>query len=539
MSILQTPLDWSRYLRYGLWAVARHKRSMGILDKIVTKPNKNSSKPDRILRQAPRADAETVDDMRATQPTVGRLAQIGLRHCGNYELLEEVARGGMGIVYRAKDKKLDRIVAVKMILDRNLASQDDIARFRGEAQATAHLSHPGIVPVYDVGEQDGHHYYAMGYVPGPTLADKLKHGIPPIHEGLSVLMDIANAVHYAHTQGVVHRDLKPSNILMGDNDQPRITDFGLAKRADHSSQLTTAGQIMGTPGYMAPEQASGHAFEVGPEVDVYALGALLYHVLTGHAPFHQSIDILSAVLEQDPTPPRILVHSVQRDLSSICMKCLTRRPENRYESANQFKEELQRFINGEPVMAHTAGVVPAIGRWMKREPRLAVTVMAAFVFYTYHLITYLLGEPGISVRFHATTTGLVIAWCSIAWIYQQLVLKPNPNRWLPTLWVTTDVLLLTGFLMFAAAGAHSPLVSIYFGLVAAAALWFKQSVVNTVACVSSVCYLGVVVHSNTCRPELERITYMDVVPIILMIFIISMIQNAVIWCIRRGIKSKA
>jgi hypothetical protein len=324
---------------------------------------------------------------------------------------------------------------------------------------------------------------------------------------------------------------------MGDNDQPRIVDFGIAKRTDRSSQLTMAGQIMGTPGYMAPEQAGGQAFEAGPEVDVYALGALLYHVLTGHAPFHQSIDVLSAVLEQDPTPPRILVRSVQRDLSSICMKCLTRRPEKRHESANQFKEELQRFISGEPVLARTAGVVPAIVRWMKRQPRLAVTVMAAFVFYTYHLVTVFLGEAGISGRFHTITTGLVIAWCSIAWIYQQLVLKPNPNRWLPTLWVTTDVLLLTGFLMFAADGAHSSLVSIYFGLVAAAALWFKQSVVSTVACVSSVCYLGVVVHSNYCRPEFEPITYMDVVPIVLMIFIISMIQNAVIWCIRRGVKS--
>ena len=219
------------------------------------------------------------------------------------------------------------------------------------------------------------------------------------------------------------------------------------------------------------------------------------------------------------------------------MKCLTRRPEKRYESASQFKEELQRFINGEPVMARTAGVVPAIVRWMKPQPRLAVTVVAAFVFYTYHSIAYGLGEPGLGGRFHTCTTLLAILWCSIAWIYQQLVLKPNPSRWLPTLWVTTDVLLLTGFLMFAADGAHSSLVSIYFGLVAAAALWFKHSVVSTAACVSSVCYLGVVVHSNYCRPEFEWITYVNFVPIVLMILIVAMIQSVVIWCMRRGVKT--
>ncbi len=482
-------------------------------------------------------DDETILDSDATQPAVGRHRRIGLRQCGCYELLEEVARGGMGVVYRARDSKLDRIVAVKMILDRNLASRRDIERFRLEARAAAQLSHPGIVPVYDVGEQEGYHYYVMGYVPGPTLADKLMDGTPPVHEGLAVLMGIANAVHYAHSQGVVHRDLKPSNILLGENNQPRIVDFGLAKRSDRSSELTMAGQIMGTPGYMAPEQAAGHAFEAGPEVDIYALGAVLYHVLTGHSPFHQSIDVLSAVLEQDPTPPRVLDRSIRRDLSNVCMKCLTRYPEKRYESADQFEQELQRFINGEAVIARTTGVSPVLIRWMRRQPRLAVTVVAALMFYVYHWVTYFLDEPGIGGWFHTSTTVLVLGWCSIAWVYQQLVLKPNPNRWLPHMWVTTDVILLTWFLMFAADGALSSLVSIYFGLVAAAALWFKQSVVNTVVCVSTLCYLGVVVHSNMCRPELERITYMKVVPVILMLLIVSMIQKVVIWCIGRGVKT--
>lgn len=502
----------------------------------------------QMKRQKNKADLESLkvtrsiiadeisEDVAGLYAASGQRPGIGIHHCGDYELLEEIARGGMGVVFRAKDRKLDRIVAVKMILDRNLASEKEVARFSTEARAAAHLSHPGIVPVHDVGEQDGHHYYAMGYVPGPTLADKLENGPLPTDEGLEILMQIADAVHYAHTQGVVHRDLKPSNILMGDNDQPRIVDFGLAKRADHSSQLTIAGQIMGTPGYMAPEQAAGKAGKAGPEVDVYALGALLYHVLTGHSPFYQSIDVLSAVLEQDPTPPRVLDRRIRRDLSNICMKCLTRSPEKRYDSAKQLKEELQRFISGEPVIAGSSGVVAAIASWVRRQPRFAVTVIGASVFYAYHWVPYLLGEPGISRRFHTHTTILVLVWCLAAWIYQRLVLKPNPHPWLPYVWLTTDTLLLSWFLMSAAKGAHSSLVAIYFGLVAGAALWFKESVVKIAAIVVTVCYVVVVLYSNYCFPEMEKITYMESVPAILMIFIIAMIQDVIIWCIRRGVQ---
>ena len=254
---------------------------------------------------AQRRACSDVAPLRAGSMHGGMEPHSASAQCGNYNLLHEVARGGMGIVFRAYDTKLQRTVALKMILDRNLASEEAVKRFYAEAETAAGLNHPGIVPVYDVGAHAGHHFYAMGFVEGPTLSNELRRRRFAMQESARLVLELARAVAYAHEHGVVHRDLKPGNILLDSDGQPHITDFGLAKRTDRPSELTMDGQIIGTPGYMAPEQAAGDVEHLGPAVDIYALGAILYHLITGHPPFRTALDALVCVLEQDPVPPRV------------------------------------------------------------------------------------------------------------------------------------------------------------------------------------------------------------------------------------------
>ncbi|MEO7318394.1 MAG: protein kinase [Chthoniobacteraceae bacterium] len=288
-----------------------------------------------------------------------KLPEAGER-IGDYELLEEIARGGMGIVFKARQEKLDRLVAVKMILAGGFASPELVRRFRAEVEAAAQLQHPNIVRIHETGEQEGQPYFSMDYVEGGSLA-KLIRGKPlPAKRAAGYVKAIAEAIHYAHEQGILHRDLKPSNVLIDSNDQPRVTDFGLAKRLADSrlstrdaTQLTVTGQALGSPGYMSPEQASGQRGPVSVTSDVYSLGAILYHALTGRPPFEgESIaDTLHQVLHQEPMPPRLVSAAVPVDLDSICLKCLEKNPANRYPSAAMLAEDLVRFQNGEPIKA--------------------------------------------------------------------------------------------------------------------------------------------------------------------------------------------
>ncbi len=229
----------------------------------------------------------------------------GGRDFGDYELLNEIARGGMGVVYKARQRKLNRVVALKMILAGQLAGPQDVQRFYSEAEAAAQLDHPGIVPIYEIGQHQGQHFFSMAYVPGASLAGKVKEGPLPQHEAAEVVRKIAQAVQYAHERGIIHRDLKPHNVLLDEQGEPKVTDFGLAKQVKGDSGLTATGAIMGTPSYMPPEQAAGKR-EVGPAADVYALGAILYHLLTGRPPFQavNQLDIVLQVLEREPIPPR-------------------------------------------------------------------------------------------------------------------------------------------------------------------------------------------------------------------------------------------
>src|SRR5262245_10875594 len=295
------------------------------------------------------------------------------RRIGDYELLDEIARGGMGVVYKARQVSLDRIVAVKMLLFGPLASKDYIHRFRVEASAAASLQHPNIVAVHEVGVQQNHHYLAMDYIPGQTLS-KLSGGQPlPPRRAAAYVQTIAEAIHYAHERGVLHRDLKPSNVLIDLNDQPHVTDFGLAKRLEADSDLTLSGQVLGSPNYMPPEQASGKRGKVGRYSDVYSLGAILFHLLTGRPPFvgGSASETLQLVLEREPITPRMLVARVPRDLETICLKCLEKDRAKRYQTAQALAEDLGRYLRGEPIHALPVSRSERVWRWCRRKPALA------------------------------------------------------------------------------------------------------------------------------------------------------------------------
>ncbi|MBN2506369.1 MAG: serine/threonine protein kinase [Verrucomicrobia bacterium] len=313
------------------------------------------------------------------------------RRFGDYELLEEIAHGGMGVVYKARQGSLNRTVAVKLIRAGPYASKEYVHRFRVEASAAAVLQHPHIVAVHEVGVHQGQHYFSMDYVAGRSLAQIVREGPLAPNRAARYVQQIAEAIEYAHAAGILHRDLKPSNVLIDAQDQPRITDFGLAKQLHSDSAVTLTGEVIGTPGYMPPEQASGRRGAVQAWSDVYSLGAILYHLLTGRAPFAGlSIEAtIDAMLHQDPVSVRLLNPAVPRDLDTICLKCLEKEPAKRYVSAQLLAEELGRFLNQKPILArplHTAG---RTWRWCRRNPRLASAVGLA-------VLSLLIGLAGVS-----------------------------------------------------------------------------------------------------------------------------------------------
>ncbi len=304
-----------------------------------------------------------------------------VRYFGDYELLEEIARGGMGVVYKARQANLNRIVALKMILAGQFAGEEDVQRFYTEAEAAASLDHPGIVPIFEIGEHAGQHYFSMGYIEGESLAHRVADGPLPPREAAELVKKICDAMAYAHDRGVIHRDLKPANILIDSNGQPKVTDFGLAKKTEADSGLTGTGQILGTPAYMPPEQASGKT-DIGPLADVYSLGAILYCLLTGRPPFQAAspMDTLLQVLDQEPVAPKHLNLAVPIDLETICLKCLNKESFKRYDSANSLGVDLQRYLNGEPIRARPVGQAERVWRWCRRNPAIATLSMLAASF---------------------------------------------------------------------------------------------------------------------------------------------------------------
>jgi predicted Ser/Thr protein kinase len=301
-----------------------------------------------------------------------------LRYFGDYEVLELIAHGGMGVVYRAKQVSLNRVVALKMILSGQLASSAAVQRFRQEAEAAANLDHPNILPIYEVGEHDGQHYFSMKLIGGGSLADLIPKIKGKSKEIARLVETIASAVHFAHQRGILHRDLKPANILIEADGTPVITDFGLAKRVGEHSGMTQSGAALGTPSYMPPEQARGSK-DISTSADVYSLGAILYEMLTGQPPFKAGsvIETLRLVVEKEPAAPRSLNRRIDKELSTIAMKCLEKDPAKRYASAEALANDLQRWRKGEPISARRAGLIRRTRKWLVRNPIPVFLLLAA------------------------------------------------------------------------------------------------------------------------------------------------------------------
>ncbi len=311
-------------------------------------------------------DADTVTpDLNGGSSTNGITHMPIAQRIDDYEIIGELARGGMGVVYRAKQISLRRVVALKMMLGEQ--HPDTVRRFLTEAESAASLDHPGIVPVFDVGQHDGHLYFTMALIEGESLAERLRNGPMQPESAASVAHDVAVAIGYAHRQRIIHRDIKPANILIDSHGQPRITDFGVCKSLASQSELTTVGELIGTPHYMPPEQAGGSSSAseianqvVGPTADIYSIGAVLYAMLTGSPPFQAAnpIDVVAQVLTREPISPRTLIPGIPRELEIITLKCLSKRKVDRYQSAEALADDLRRFLSGHPIMARP----PSLGR---------------------------------------------------------------------------------------------------------------------------------------------------------------------------------
>src|SRR6266567_4025609 len=302
-----------------------------------------------------------------------RAAEL-LGELGDYELLEEVGRGGQGVVFRARQKSLNRTVALKVISLGQWASKAHLKRFRLEAEAAAHLEHPGIVPIHEVGERDGSCYFSMKFIEGGQLDEVARREPIPIRRAVELIAKVARTVHYAHEHGILHRDIKPGNILLDAKGEPHLTDFGLARLVESESTVTRTLEVLGTPSYMAPEQAVGNNAAIGSVTDVYGLGAVLYQLLTGQPPFAggATYETIKLLLDTEPKKPRLLNPKIDRDLSTICLKCLEKDPKRRYSSALALAEDLERWLKYEPIVARHTGIVARGRKWVQRNPTSAL-----------------------------------------------------------------------------------------------------------------------------------------------------------------------
>ncbi len=452
-----------------------------------------------------------------------------------YQLLRELGRGGMGVVFKARQHAPQRIVAVKMILAGEFASAQEVERFRAEAQAAANLSHSGIVPIYEVGHHQGRHFFSMGYIEGESLAAVIGRQVWSPEKIAQLVLKIAEAMAHAHAAGIVHRDLKPSNILLDPQGEPRVTDFGLAKRLGEDSEMTYSGQILGSPGYMAPEQAAGRRHEISAATDIYGLGAILYALITGRPPFETKnlLEAIDQICTSSVTPPRKLVRTCPKPLETICMKCLHKSPGARYRSMQAVAADLQAFLNHEPIQARPLSVGERIVFWARRKPGLASTWGAVALFFLYHLVSSYVIQDERSAQgfFRVASVGFALAFAGGGWFFQRLYEKPSRRKVAIYGWMTWNLTLLTG-LLFLTIGAASPLSLIYLLLVAVSATLYEKGLVGYTMTVAAAGYLLHVVMGLTIRPG-TAVDFHQSVCMLLSIVVLGMIQYFVVRRIRR------
>jgi len=325
---------------------------------------------------------------------------------GDYALLDEIGRGGQGVVYRARQKSLNRTVALKVIGLGHWATEAHLKRFRREAEAAASLDHSGIVPIYEVGEHDGSCYFSMKFVEGGQLDELIKLEPMPIRRAVELIAKVARTVHYAHEHGILHRDIKPGNILFDQKGEPHLTDFGLARLIETESTVTRTLEVLGTPSYMAPEQAAGNNAQLTSATDVYGLGAVFYQLLTGHPPFAggTTFETIRLLLDTEPRHPRLWNPKVDRDLSTICLKCLEKDPKRRYSSALALAEDLERWLKHEPIHARRVGILTRGKKWVQRNP--TGTLLTASLITLAAATTWIIWKS--ELLHHPLTTGIAV-----------------------------------------------------------------------------------------------------------------------------------
>lgn len=445
----------------------------------------------------------------------------------NYEILEEIDRGGMGIVYMARQFRPDRTVAIKMMRMGAFSSALDVERFRHEANAASQLAHAAVVPVYEVGDINGEPFIVMKFINGETLEKLLKRNALTTSDAIKKLRVVAHAITDAHEHGIIHRDLKPSNILIDQNTGlPWVMDFGLAKSLLADSNLTSAGDIMGTPGYMAPEQATGQASTASPAADVYGLGAILYRILTGRPPIEAAdgdfARTMQLIREHDIISPRERDRRIPRELNALCVKSLETDPVRRYQNAGDFAADLRRCLDGESIQARPSGILRRVQRWARHRPGLAVTICMLMVFYTYHVIADMAGLlPGDEGFKRSVNYAVPLAILNAA-IWQWWLQRTGGAAWTLYAWATGEVLLLTS-VVFAGDGARSGLIPAMFVLVAASSLRCRPLLIGYVTSLSMLSYCFLWVHTVVSRQQ--AVGVLTGIPVLLAFALIGLVQS--------------
>jgi serine/threonine-protein kinase len=441
--------------------------------------------------------AEAIDSRSTRPPSFGT-------DIGEYELLDVLGRGGMGVVYRARQKQLDRLDAIK-ILTAGDSSAESINGFVEEARIAAKARHPNLVGVYSAGQYHGWPYCAMELIEGTNLADKVEDGKPMNPVSVAELMvKVARAVAHLHELDIVHCDLKPENILLDKDDVPYVTDFGISKTLKSLSLPEQENVIAGSPAYMAPEQASGKRHMIGYATDVYGMGAVLYRLLTGKPTFDGDsvTEVIAHTIGRSPRPPRQLCRSIPLKLEAICMKCLEKEPEARYASASEFADDLQRFLSNEPVEAHGPPVLRRFARWIIREPALAGRFLALAVLIVVELLWYHVFSI-TSARFHWSVMTVGPLWGAMSYFLQYRSRTQSRFRD-RVLWALSDNLLLSTIVYFSDTSVSCPVVVGYLIIVVGSAFWHRVSLVH-ISSVMSMTFYGLLwLEASLTRPDMIK-----------------------------------